>query len=68
MPELSSIINGKKFMWDCVVYETKKDAEEMGKKYQDDGFEIEYVEEEGKSHLFTRRVVTEIVVEGEAPA
>jgi hypothetical protein len=68
MPELSSIINGKKFMWDCVVYETKKDAEEMGKKYQDDGFEIEYVEEEGKSHLFTRRAVTEIVVEGEAPA
>jgi hypothetical protein len=68
MPELSSIINGKKFMWDCVVYETKKEVEEMGKKYKDDGFEIEYVEEEGKHFLFTRRAVTEIVVEGEAPA
>ncbi len=68
MQELSSIINGKKFMWDCVVYETKKEVEEIGKKYRDDGFEVEYVEKDGKHLLFTRRGVKEIVVEGEPPA
>ena len=67
MPELSSIINGKKFMWDTVVYETKKEAQDVEKKYREDGFEVELVEVEGKPYLYTRRVVTEVVVEGEAP-
>jgi hypothetical protein len=30
-------------------------------------FEVELVEEESKYLLYTRRVVTEIVLEGEAP-
>jgi hypothetical protein len=36
-------------------------------KYKKDGFEVEMVEEEKKHLLYTRREVTEIVVEGEAP-
>ena len=54
-------------MWDGVVYESKKEAEDTMRKYKDDNFEVELIEEEGKHLLYTRRVVTEIVVEGEAP-
>jgi len=32
-----------------------------------DGFEVELIEEEKKHLLYTRRVVTEIVVEDEPP-
>ncbi len=67
MPDISKIINGKKFMWDGGVYESKKEAEDTMKKYKDDNFEVELIEEEGKHLLYTRRVVTEIVVEGETP-
>ncbi len=67
MPDVSKIINGKKFMWDGVVYESKKEAEDTMQKYKDDNFEVELKEEEGKHLLYTRRVITEIVVEGEAP-
>lgn len=54
-------------MWDMVVYETKQDALDVEKKYRDEDFEVELIEEEGQSFLYTRRVVTEIVVEGEPP-
>lgn len=68
MPDLSKIIKGKKVMWDGVVYETEKEAQEVKKTYEEDNFEVELVEEEGKYLLYTRRVVTEIVLEGEPPA
>lgn len=55
-------------MWDGVVYETEKEAQEVKKRYADDNFEVELVEEGGKYLLYTRRVVTEIVLEGEAPS
>ena len=67
MPDVSKIINGKKFMWDYVVYESKKGAGDAMQKYKDDGFEVELIEEEKQHLLYTRRVVTEIVVEGEPP-
>ncbi len=54
-------------MWDGVVYETEKEAQELKKKYEDNNFEVELVQEEEKYLLYTRRVVTEIVLEGEAP-
>ncbi len=67
MPDISKIINGKKLMWDGVVYESKKEAEDTMQKYKDDNFEVELIEEEKKHILYTRRVVKDIVVEGEAP-
>jgi hypothetical protein len=67
MPDASKIINGKKVMWDGIEYETEKEVQDLKKKYEDDDFEVELVEEEGKYLLYTRRVVTEIVLEGEAP-
>jgi hypothetical protein len=67
MPDVSKIINGKKFMWDGVVYESKKETDDTMQKYKKDEFEVELIEEEGKHLLYTRRVVTDIVVEGETP-
>lgn len=67
MPDASKIINKRKVMWDGVVYETEKEAQELKKKYEDNNFEVELVQEEEKYLLYTRRVVTEIVLEGEAP-
>ena len=68
MPDSSKRINEIKVMWDGVVYETEKEALDTKKKYEDDNFEVELVEEEGKYLLYTRRVITEVVVEGDAPA
>ena len=62
--ELARIFNGKKFMWDGRVYTDEKERRETGQKYKDDGFEVELVEEGNQYFLFTRRVVTEVVVEG----
>jgi len=61
--ELVRIFNGKKFMWDGKVYTDEKEGREISQKYKDDGFEVELVEEENQYFLFTRRVVTEVVVE-----
>ena len=67
MPDLSKNINGKKFMWDNVVYESKKEAQDIMEKYKKDDFEVELIEEDKQFLLYTRRVVTEIVLEGEPP-
>ncbi len=63
--ELARIFNGKKFMWDGRVYTDEKERREIGQKYQDDGFEVELIEEDNQYFLFTRRVVKEVVVEGQ---
>ena len=67
MPDISKIINGKKYMWDNVVYKSKKEAQDLMEKYKKDDFEVELIEEEKQYLLYTRRVVKEIVVEGEPP-
>ena len=62
--ELARIFDGKKFMWDGRVYADVKEMRKISQKYQDDGFEVREVEEGSQYFLFTRRVVTEVVVEG----
>ena len=62
--ELARIFNGKKFMWDGKAYTNEKERREICQKYKDDGFEVELVDEGNQYFLFTRRVVTEVVVEG----
>jgi hypothetical protein len=68
MPDSSRIINGKKFMWDGVVYPTKEEAQAVIEKYKSDNFEVESAEEENQFLVYTRRVVKEIVLDGPAPA
>ncbi len=59
------IIDGKKFMWDGEDYESESAAKENVSKYRKDGFEAKLIDEDGKYIVYTRRVVTEVVVEGE---
>ena len=63
--ELARIYDGKKFMWDGKAYTDEKERREVSQKYKDDGFQVELVEKENQYFLFTRRVVTEVVVEGQ---
>jgi len=55
----------KKFMWDGIDYPSQEKALEKAQKYKDDGFEVETYEESEKTYLYTRRVVKEVVVEGQ---
>ncbi len=55
--------DGKKFMWDSEEYTDKKAAKEAENKYSADGFDVQSCSEDGKILLYTRRVVTEVVVE-----
>ncbi|MHC4605106.1 MAG: hypothetical protein ACYS6W_17460 [Planctomycetota bacterium] len=63
MAEQVRFFEGKKFMWDGEEYETKKQAGSVQKEYSEKGFEIQACREDGKVFLYTRRVVTEVVVD-----
>jgi hypothetical protein len=63
MPDLAKKIDGKKFMWDKGHYSTDQEAREKMAQYEKDGFEAECVQENGKYLVYTRRLVTEIVLE-----
>jgi hypothetical protein len=64
---MAAIFDGKKFMWDKGNYSTEGEAVEKINKYRKDGFETRLVEEERKYFIYSRRVVTKIVLEGDAP-
>ena len=63
MPNMAKKMDGKKFMWDNRNYSTEAEAKEKMAIYEKDGFETRLVKEEGKFLVFTRRVVTEIILE-----
>jgi hypothetical protein len=64
---ISKKFEGKKFMWDGKTYETEDLAKDAEKTYKENGFETRRISEGDGFSLYTRRVVTEIVIEGEAP-
>jgi hypothetical protein len=63
MSNLATKIGGRKFMWDKGHYSTEEEAHEKMAQYEKDGFEAERVEENGEYLIYTRRLVTEIVLE-----
>ncbi len=63
----AKFIDGMKFMWDGQEYESVEAAGQVAEEYQTHDFETRVVEEGGKVFLYTRRVVTEVVVEGDSP-
>lgn len=65
--QLAKIIDGKKYMWDKGSYSTEAEANEKIKNYKKEGFEIQLVEDGGRYFIYSRRIVTEIVLEGDAP-
>jgi len=60
--------DSRKFMGDGEIYESHQDAEAKKNEYEGNNFEVRIVEEGGQHYIYTRRVVTEIIIEGEAPA
>jgi hypothetical protein len=63
MPNLATKIGGKKFMWDKGHYSTEEEAHKKMARYEKDGFETGCIEENGEHLVYTRRLVTEIVLE-----
>ena len=63
MSNLAVKIGGKKFMWDKGHYSTEKEAHEKMAQYEKDGFEAECIQENGNYLVYTRRLVTEILLE-----
>ena len=63
MPNSTEKIDGKKFMWDKGNYSSEAEAKKKIVKYEKDGFETRLVKKEGKFLVYTRRIVTEIVLE-----
>lgn len=66
MPDRAKMHEGKKFMWDGRTYESEEKAKETEESYRKDGFETLIVQDGNDSLVYTRKVVTEIVLEGEA--
>jgi len=50
-------------MWDKAHYLTEAEAMEKMAQYEKEGFETQLVKEENKYLVYTRRVVTEIILE-----
>ncbi|MBM4036887.1 MAG: hypothetical protein FJ290_00100 [Planctomycetes bacterium] len=64
-PQDVRFFEGRKFMWDGEAYPSRDAAEAKRKEYTDNRFETQLIEEDGAFLVYTRRVVTEVVVEGD---
>jgi len=53
---LARKVNGKKFMWDGVVYDRDESAQQVMEGYAKDGFEVEKFVEDGQFLVYSRRV------------
>jgi hypothetical protein len=53
---LARQVNGKKFMWDGVVYDSDAQAQQVMEDYAKDGFEVEKFDKEGQFLVYSRRV------------
>ncbi len=63
MAEKTRIFEGKKYMWDGQEYDNEEQASSVEKQYTEKGFEVQMWREDGKVLIYTRRIVTEIVLE-----
>jgi len=53
---LSQTFDGKKFMWDCVPYESEDQARETMATYEKDEFEVKMIRNENQFLVYSRRV------------
>jgi len=56
---LSRKIDGKKFLWDHVNYESREEAQKAMEAYEQEGFEVELIENENQFLVYSRRVAAE---------
>lgn len=59
------ILDGKKFLWDGIPYNNERDAREAMSTYEQNGFETRLIEEQNKYLVYSRRIVTQVVIEGQ---
>lgn len=64
--DISRKFEGKKFMWDGAEYKEETEARSALGTYLSNGFDAKQIEEGGAFYVFTRKVVTEVKVEGNA--
>ena len=67
-PESVRFFDGHKYMWDGVTYAAREDAAAKKADYESQNFEVRVVEQDDQFFVYTRRVVTEVKVEGAPPA
>ena len=60
-PNLTAIIQGKKFMWDGRVFDTRDECLRQAEAYRSYNFEVQLVEQDAMFLLYTRRAVKEVV-------
>ena len=53
---LSQKIDGKKFLWDGVNYESRDEAQQAMEAYKHEGFDVELIESEDQFLVYSRRV------------
>ena len=63
MAERARFFEGKKYMWDGVEYDDKKKVDEAEKQYREKGFKVQKCKDNKKVLIYTRRIVTEIVLD-----
>ena len=63
MAEQARFFDGRKFMWDGEGYDSEEKAKAARKQYEENGFEVELCRDDENVLLYTRRLVTEIVLE-----
>jgi hypothetical protein len=61
-PNLATISNGRKFMWDGLLYATRDEASHAKELYENDRFEVHLMEHEGNFLVYTRRTVKQETV------
>ena len=59
-PQLSLVSDGKKFMWDGLVYSSEAEASTAKGAYQQNNFEVRLLVEEEKYLVYTRRVIEQV--------
>jgi len=67
MPQNVRFFDRSKFVWDGELYDARATADARKSQYETQEFQTRLIEEEGKFLLYTRRVVKNVVVEGEPP-
>ena len=61
-PNLAMISDGKKFMWDGQLYDSREEASQAAESYQNNDFQIQIVDESGKFLVYTRRTAKDLAV------
>ena len=63
--EKVKILDERKFMWDGRTYMSKAEANTIKDEYEKNNFETLVIQEDEKYFLFTRKVITEVVIENQ---